>query len=241
MTLKLLYVEDNASNLLLVERILRDRPDIALMTATRGEEGLAVARAEQPGLILLDLHLPDMSGVEVLAALHDDPTTRAIPVVAVSADATLDRIAHLRERGVADYVTKPFEVSRLLGVVESYVALANEDVILDGARVAELIGLDPDGETFRSLSAAALLEAGDQIAAISAAHRDGQDAGAVSAAAHSLKSAAAIVGARRLATLADEVEVAAHAGSIPDGATVSELERALAETRRATVSAGGEN
>jgi CheY-like chemotaxis protein len=118
--LHVLYIEDNASNLQLVKRIFRDRQDIALRTASRGQEGLALARDETPDLILLDLHLPDMPGVDVLTALKDGPRTAGIPVVAVSADATHDQIAHLRARGVADYVTKPFEVSRLLGVVDSF-------------------------------------------------------------------------------------------------------------------------
>jgi CheY-like chemotaxis protein len=253
--LTVLYIEDNESNLLLVKRIFRDRHDIELQTASRGQEGLTMARDVTPGLILLDLHLPDMPGAEVLSALREDPATASIPVVAVSADATGDQIAHLRALGVVDYVTKPFEVPRLLGVVDSFLpaesrpdptgsddtdaAPASDDAVLDPSRVAELLGLDPNGETFRSLCHAALQEATDQIAAISAALRNGRDARAVSAAAHSLLSSAAIVGARHLGALAGEVEQAARAGSMPDASVVSRLESALAETRRATVDADG--
>jgi CheY-like chemotaxis protein len=79
-----------------------------------------MARAEEPGLVLLDLHLPDMPGVEVLRGLRNDPTTAAIPVVVVSADATPGQMTELRASGAADYVTKPFEVPRLLAVIDSF-------------------------------------------------------------------------------------------------------------------------
>jgi CheY-like chemotaxis protein len=246
--LTVLYIEDNPSNLQLVKRIFRDRDDIVLCTASRGQEGIDMARDVLPGLVLLDLHLPDMLGAEVLDALRDDPLTAAIPVVVVSADATVDQIRHLRAGGVADYVTKPFEVPRLLAVVDSFsngnggrpdagsTPAVDNGLILDPGRVAELVELDADGATFRSLAALALQEAADQIAAISAAHV----ATAVSAAAHGLKSSAATLGARRLASLADAVEQAARAGSLPDPAAVAELRRALTEAEQAVTDAGGE-
>jgi CheY-like chemotaxis protein len=263
--LTVLYIEDNASNLQLVKRILRDRDDIVLCTASRGQEGIDMARDVLPGLVLLDLHLPDMPGAAVLEALHDDPRTAAIPVVAVSADATVDQIRHLRAGGVADYVTKPFEVPRLLAVIDLFVAsqpaapsgsdasngdggrpdtgstpAADDELILDAQRVAELIGLDDDGSAFRSLAALALQEAADQIATIAQAPIAGHDAAAVSAAAHGLKSSAGAMGARRLASLADAVEQAARAGTLPTPSMLSELRRTLTETERAAIDAGGE-
>jgi CheY-like chemotaxis protein len=263
--LTVLYIEDNASNLQLVKRIFRDRDDIVLCTASRGQEGIDMARDVLPGVVLLDLHLPDMPGAEVLDALQDDPRTAAIPVVVVSADATIDQIKHLRAGGVADYVTKPFEVPRLLAVIDSFLAsqpeapsaspasngdgpglgagsapALHDGLILDPRRVAELTGLDADGATFRSLAGLALQEAADHIAAISAAQIAGEDAAAVSAAAHGLKSSAATLGARHLASLADTVEQAARAGSLPDAALVSELRRALTEAEQAAIDAGGE-
>jgi CheY-like chemotaxis protein len=246
--LTVLYIEDNPSNLQLVKRIFRDRDDIVLCTASRGQEGIDMARDVLPGLVLLDLHLPDMLGAEVLDALRDEPLTAAIPVVVVSADATVDQIRHLRAGGVADYVTKPFEVPRLLAVVDSFrngdggrpgadsMPAVDNGLILDPGRVAELIELDADGATFRSLAALALQEAADQIAAISAA----PVATAASAAAHGLKSSAATLGARRLASLADAVEQAARAGSLPDPSSVAELRRALTEAEQAAIAAGGE-
>jgi CheY-like chemotaxis protein len=257
--LTVLYIEDNASNLQLVKRIFRDRQDIDLRSACRGQEGIDMARETVPGLILLDLHLPDMPGTEVLSSLRSDPATASIAVVVVSADATLDQIKLLRDNGVADYVTKPFEVPRLVSVVESFMAppsaapgapgaaagadtapSANGDLILDPARVAELHELDADGSTFRSLAAVALDEAADHIAAISQAPAAGDDATAVSAAAHGLKSSATIVGASRLASLADAVEQAARAGSLPDSSVLSELRQTLTVTRQATIDAIGQ-
>jgi CheY-like chemotaxis protein len=261
--LTVLYIEDNASNLQLVKRIFRDRHDIVLRTASRGQEGVDMARDLMPGLILLDLHLPDMPGAEVLSALQNEPPTAAIPVVVVSADATVDQIKHLRSNGVADYVTKPFEVPRLLAVIDAFVGrkptapgesgAANgdgappgsdsvrkqDDLILDPGRVAELLELDPDGTMFRSLAAVALEEAAKQVDAISEPPVDGQGATTVTAAAHSLKSSAAIVGARRLASLADAIEQAARAGSLPDPSMLSELRRTLTETKQATIDATG--
>lgn len=114
----ILYIEDNESNVHLVKRIFRDRVDVELRTASRGSEGIDMAKADPPTLILLDLHLPDMPGSAVLAELQQDQTTASIPVVAVSADATKAQIDHMRTAGVVEYVTKPFEVPRLLGVVD---------------------------------------------------------------------------------------------------------------------------
>ncbi len=96
-----LYVEDNLSNLRLIEMLLEERPGLQLLSAQQGSLGLEIARARQPDLILLDLHLPDLPGWEVLALLQDDPATRDIPVVVISADATPGRIERLRAAGRA--------------------------------------------------------------------------------------------------------------------------------------------
>ena len=88
---KILYVEDNLSNLTLVEEILSEQPEVELLSACDGRLGLDLARAHSPQLILLDLHLPDVSGREVLAELRADKKTRDIPVVVISADATKPR------------------------------------------------------------------------------------------------------------------------------------------------------
>ncbi len=107
-----LYIEDNVSNLTLIEHLLADRTEIRLMTAMQGGFGLELARQHRPDLVLLDLHLPDMPGWDVLAALQADEATRAIPVVVVSADATPRQIERLMKAGARSYLTKPLDVDR---------------------------------------------------------------------------------------------------------------------------------
>src|SRR5205823_3876623 len=102
-----LYVEDNLSNYKLVERIFADRPNIELITAMEGKLALELARQHRPDLILLDLHLPGIPGEEVFDRLKDDPRTKDIRVVVVSADATERRIRALLDEGATAYVTKP--------------------------------------------------------------------------------------------------------------------------------------
>jgi CheY-like chemotaxis protein len=117
-TRSVLYIEDVASNLALVERILIRRPSVELIAAERGQLGLDTAVRRRPDLILLDLHLPDMSGEEVIARLKADRRTSGIPVVALSADATPATIARVRQLGIVDYITKPMTVTRLLGLLD---------------------------------------------------------------------------------------------------------------------------
>ena len=115
----LLYVEDNLANLDLVETILYDRPEIDLIPALQGRLGLQLAREHRPDLILLDLHLPDLSGEMVLHELRADDRTRHIPVLVISADATTRRVERLRSAGVRDYLTKPLDVDQFLAAVDA--------------------------------------------------------------------------------------------------------------------------
>jgi signal transduction histidine kinase/ActR/RegA family two-component response regulator len=121
----LLLVEDNLTNLRLVEAMLRRRPEISVLPAMLGQLALDLAHEHRPDLIVLDLHLPDLSGREVLSRLRSDPRTQDIPVVVASADATPGRVRQLREEGAFDYVTKPLDVHRFLAVVDA--ALAASD------------------------------------------------------------------------------------------------------------------
>jgi PAS domain S-box-containing protein len=114
----LLYIEDNLSNLQLVEQLLRYRPGVKLVAAMQGRLGLELAREHQPGLIVLDLHLPDLGGQEVLGCLRAEARTAGIPVVVLSADATPGQVARLRAAGAAAYLTKPLDVQQFLGVVD---------------------------------------------------------------------------------------------------------------------------
>jgi signal transduction histidine kinase/CheY-like chemotaxis protein len=115
-----LYVEDEPSNLTLVRHVLGRRPGVALLAADRGSEGLQLARAHKPDLILLDVHLPDMEGHEIFARLREDPETRDIPVVIVSASAMPDDIQKLREAGVDGYLTKPLNVQEFLTTLDGF-------------------------------------------------------------------------------------------------------------------------
>lgn len=121
-SLKVLYVEDNPSNVQLVKRLLGRLSSVALMTADNGRAGLDLATQHQPSLILLDLHLPDMSGEEVLARLRCDHRTEAIPVIAVTADATPGRRATLLAAGATEYLTKPLDVPVFLAAVADVLA-----------------------------------------------------------------------------------------------------------------------
>lgn len=113
-----LYVEDNLSNFKLVEKLLKRRGEVRLLTAMEGALGLQLARQHRPDLILLDLHLPGMDGEELLRRLNEDPTTAAIPVVVVSADATRARVERVLTAGARAFVTKPIDVKRFLELVD---------------------------------------------------------------------------------------------------------------------------
>jgi PAS domain S-box-containing protein len=115
-----LYVEDNLSNLKLMERVLARRPGITLVSAMQGSLGVTLARDHRPDLILLDLNLPDMQGEEVLARLHADPATAEVPIVVITADATSGQRSRLVDAGASDFITKPFDVDRLLKIVDEY-------------------------------------------------------------------------------------------------------------------------
>jgi PAS domain S-box-containing protein len=122
---KVLYIEDNASNRLLVELLVEQRPAVKLLSANCGEEGLTMAREHCPDLILLDMHLPDMPGEQVLDKLRQEGCTVDTPVVVVSADASAARVRQLREAGAVDYLTKPFNVNQFLRTLDRRLAPAH--------------------------------------------------------------------------------------------------------------------
>lgn len=113
-TSTVLYIEDNLSNFRLIERVLALRQGIRLLPAMQGRLGIDLARQQQPDLILLDLHLPDLKGDEVLVQLKGHPKTQAIPVVVISADATPRQVQRLLHAGAAAYLTKPIDVGQLM-------------------------------------------------------------------------------------------------------------------------------
>jgi two-component system sensor histidine kinase/response regulator len=115
---KILYIEDNLSNLTLIEQVLAEHPQIDLITAMQGGLGLDLAGKHQPDLILLDLHLPDLRGDEVLARLRRNKGTRDIPVVVISADATARQIQRLKKAGARNYLTKPLDITEFFHVID---------------------------------------------------------------------------------------------------------------------------
>jgi signal transduction histidine kinase/ActR/RegA family two-component response regulator len=115
---RVLYIEDNLANLRLIERILQYRPEIELMSAMQGGLGFELARRHYPDLILLDLHLPDMPGEQVLRRLKSEQATGAIPVVVISADAIPRDVERLLNAGAQAYLTKPLDVKQFIQVLD---------------------------------------------------------------------------------------------------------------------------
>jgi CheY-like chemotaxis protein len=116
-----LYIEDNSSNIDLVTQILLAmRPNVKLITSVYGKDTVALAYKHKPNLILLDLNLPDIHGAEVVELLKNEKQIKDIPVVVVSADAMPAQVSNLLAAGVKQYLTKPFDVSLFLQVLDKY-------------------------------------------------------------------------------------------------------------------------
>ena len=115
-----LHIEDNEPNQRLIEMLLAKRPALKLLTATRGAQGLELAREHHPDLILLDIHLPDTTGEVVLQSLRNEDGTRDTPVVMVSADAAAVRQNQFNNIGANNYLLKPFNVTQFLKILDEY-------------------------------------------------------------------------------------------------------------------------
>jgi two-component system cell cycle response regulator DivK len=115
---KILYVEDNDDNVYMLKMRLEMLDEFEVLVADDGEKGCAMAAAERPDLILMDLEMPGVDGWEATRRLKSDPCTREIPVIALSAHA----LAGMREKALAsgcdDFDTKPVDFDRLLGRVK---------------------------------------------------------------------------------------------------------------------------
>ena len=112
--LTVVYIEDNLASLRLVQQVAARRPGVHLVHAMHGQVGLDLVSSMRPDLILLDLHLPDMSGEEVLRRLRAESANENTPIVVLSADATPGRVRRLRDTGASGYLTKPVDVKELL-------------------------------------------------------------------------------------------------------------------------------
>ncbi len=139
----LLYIEDNPANMKLVEQLIELRSDIKLLTAVNGILGIELARTFQPDMILMDINLPGISGIEALKILREDPCTAHIPVVALSANAMLRDIDLGLEVGFFRYLTKPIKVKEFMETL---------DVVLDFAKrklIAQTLG-NPQAQQLKS-------------------------------------------------------------------------------------------
>jgi signal transduction histidine kinase/CheY-like chemotaxis protein len=115
---RLLYIEDNEVNLLIVSELVRSRSDLEFLSAADGSSGLAAAQAQLPALILLDMQLPDMDGHAVLRRLRANPVTADIRCIALSANAMPDDIRRAREAGFEDYWTKPLDLRAFMRAMD---------------------------------------------------------------------------------------------------------------------------
>ena len=125
----LLYVEDNPANLMLVEQIIEDHPHIRMLSARDGNLGIALARAHLPDVILMDINLPGISGIEALKILREDPATTHIPVVALSANAMLRDIEKALEAGFFGYLTKPIKVHELMKALDDALKVSEKGLV----------------------------------------------------------------------------------------------------------------
>ena len=121
----LLYVEDNPANLILVEDLIARRPEILLLTANNGLEGIEIARNTKPDVILMDINLPGISGTKALGILREDKATAHIPIVALSANAMPRDIRKGLEAGFFRYLTKPIKVDHFMETLDLAIAFAD--------------------------------------------------------------------------------------------------------------------
>ena len=129
--LSVLYIEDNPANMLLVKQIMSTHwPEVELLTATDGQQGLALARKHQPNLILLDIHLPQISGWEIFERLQQSTTTQNIPVVAISANVIESDIKKSMELGFGQYLTKPIILNEFLKMMDRYLGPLPSSLLL---------------------------------------------------------------------------------------------------------------
>ncbi|MHB8248281.1 MAG: hybrid sensor histidine kinase/response regulator [Acidithiobacillus sp.] len=122
----LLYIEDNQANLKLIEQLIARRPDMRLLSAADGQLGIEIARAFQPEVILMDINLPGISGIEALKILREDPATAHIPVVALSANAIPRDILKGLKAGFFRYLTKPIKVNEVLNTLDEALEFAKK-------------------------------------------------------------------------------------------------------------------
>jgi CheY-like chemotaxis protein/HPt (histidine-containing phosphotransfer) domain-containing protein len=210
---------------------------VTLIEADNGTKGITAARALEPDLILLDLHLPDMDGFEILRRLRGDPDTASIRVVAMSADAMKETVAAAQAAGFDDFLSKPFawkDIAQILAAHGKAVRHERADTglppIVDTARLAALKeAIDP--EVIRALLTDFGITLQPSIERLRQAAANDEHATAAEV-AHEIKGVAANLGLARLSAVAQAIHGRAAAGQSSREAALS-----LAETFRQTVSA----
>ena len=120
----LLYVEDNPANLRLIQRLIARRPDMRLLTAQNGNDGINLARVNVPDIILMDINLPGINGIDAMQLLRLDPLTAHIPIVALSANAIPRDIANGLEAGFLRYLTKPIDINQFMTTLNEVLEIA---------------------------------------------------------------------------------------------------------------------
>jgi CheY-like chemotaxis protein len=114
----LLYIEDNPANMMLVEDLIARRPDIRFLAARNAIRGIEIARASLPDMILMDINLPGVSGIDALKILAEDPLTAHIPIIALSANAIPHDIEKGLEAGFYRYLTKPIKINEFMDTLD---------------------------------------------------------------------------------------------------------------------------
>ena len=122
-----LYVEDNLANLQLVEQLVECYPNLHLISASDGNLGVEYARTYTPDVILMDLHLPGISGIEAMKALRADPSTAHIPVIALSAYALPAEILKALDAGFFNYITKPIKLNEFMAALDAALAFSPQE------------------------------------------------------------------------------------------------------------------
>jgi CheY-like chemotaxis protein len=123
-----LYVEDNPSNVFLMEEVVNRLPEVQLISAHTGELGIALAKQERPDLVIMDINLPGIDGLEALSVLRHDPLTAAIPVMALTANALASDIERGLAAGFDAYETKPIQITAFTQVLRDMLFGHHENV-----------------------------------------------------------------------------------------------------------------
>ncbi|HET7427343.1 MAG TPA: response regulator [Gemmatimonadales bacterium] len=249
--IQVLYVEDSPAYARLVRHALAGRPDVRLVVATGGLGGLELARRDPPTLILLDRHLPDLDGDEVLARLRSWPEMSTVPVVMITADDAAADVDRLLAAGASGCLTKPIEPAALLDLVDGRLPQVHrptrdagaergathpageelvDDQVLAGLR--RLVAVSPDGD-LDGLLGAFTRETRSRIAQLHRAVAAGDVAG-VATVAHTIIGSSASFGAIRIAQGARDLQALANEGDLAAaGAVVERLEADLVRTTAA--------